>query len=113
MHNAAFAALGLNWRYLAFGVDPQNLRAAIEGARAMHFAGLNLTVPHKLMAVDMVDELDASAKTLGAVNTIKFDGGAGVPPANSSGHTGKMPVPLQIRAIGFNTDADGLATSLR
>ncbi len=92
MHNAAFAALGLNWRYLAFEVDPKNLRAAIEGARAMGFAGLNLTVPHKLLAVDMVDELDASAKTWGAVNTIKFENG---------------------RAIGFNTDADGLANSLR
>jgi len=92
MHNAAFAALGLNWRYLAFEVDPKNLRAAIEGARAMNFAGLNLTVPHKLLAVDMVDELDASAKTWGAVNTIKFENG---------------------RAIGFNTDADGLVNSLR
>jgi len=92
MHNAAFAARGLNWRYLAFEVDPNNLRAAIAGARAMNFAGLNLTVPHKLLAVDMVDELDASAKTWGAVNTIKFENG---------------------RAIGFNTDADGLANSLR
>ena len=73
MHNAAFAALGLNWRYLAFEVDPKNLRAAIAGARAMNFAGINLTVPHKLLAVDMVDALDASAKKWGAVNTIKFD----------------------------------------
>ncbi len=97
MHNAAFAALGLNWRYLAFEVDPKNLRAAIEGARAMNFAGLNLTVPHKLLAVDMVDELDASAKTWGAVNTIKFESdGDGKP-----------------RAIGFNTDADAIVTSLR
>ena len=92
MHNAAFAALGLNWRYLAFEVDPKNLRAAIAGARAMNFVGLNLTVPHKLLAVDMVDELDASAKTWGAVNTIKFENG---------------------RAIGFNTDADAIVSSLR
>ena len=97
MHNAAFAELGLNWRYLAFEVDPKNLRAAIEGARAMNFAGLNLTVPHKLLAVDIVDELDASAKTWGAVNTIKFV-------ADTSG---------QVRAVGYNTDADGLANSLR
>jgi len=92
MHNAAFAALGLNWRYLAFEVDPKNLRAAIEGARALNLAGLNLTVPHKLLAVDMVDELDTSAKTWGAVNTIKFENG---------------------RAIGFNTDAEAIVTSLR
>jgi len=97
MHNAAFAALGLNWRYLAFEVDPQNLRAAIEGARVMHFAGLNLTVPHKLLAVDMVDELAASAKKWGAVNTIKFE----------AGYEGK------IRAVGYNTDADGITRSLR
>ena len=113
MHNAAFAALGLNWRYLALEVDPKNLRAAIEGARAMHFAGLNLTVPHKLLAVDLVDELDASAKTWGAVNTIRFDGGAGGPPAKSLEQTGKMPVPPQIRAVGYNTDADAIVSSLR
>jgi len=92
MHNAAFTALGLNWRYLALEVAPQNLRAAIAGARAMNFAGLNLTVPHKLLAVDMVDELDVSAKTWGAVNTIKFENG---------------------RSIGFNTDADAIVSSLR
>jgi shikimate dehydrogenase len=112
MHNAAFAALGLNWRYLAFEVDPKNLRAAIEGARAMGFAGLNLTVPHKLLAVDMVDELDASAKTWGAVNTIRF----GVPPSGGQGQNAEPPeggTPNKIRAIGYNTDADGLANSLR
>jgi shikimate dehydrogenase len=92
MHNAAFTALGLDWRYLAFEVDPKNLRAAIDGAKAMGFAGLNLTVPHKLLAVDMVDQLDESAETWGAVNTIRFD---------------------EEGAIGFNTDADGLANSLR
>ena len=97
MHNAAFAELNLNWRYLAFEVDPKNLRAAIAGARAMNFAGINLTVPHKLLAVDMVDELDASAKIWGAVNTIQF----------ISGNDGT------VRAIGYNTDADGLAHSLR
>ena len=92
MHNAAFAELKLNWRYLAFEVEPANLRAAIEGAKVMGFAGLNLTLPHKLLAVDMVDALDESAKVWGAVNTIRF---------GSDG------------AVGFNTDADGLANSLR
>lgn len=96
MHNAAFKKLGLNWRYLAFEVDPNSLRAAIEGARAMNFAGLNLTVPHKLLAFQMVDELDKSAKTFGAVNTIKFEEGGG-----------------KIRTIGFNTDADAIVLSIR
>ncbi len=98
MHNAAFAALGLNWRYLAFEVEPKNLRAAIAGAKAMNFAGLNLTVPHKLLAVEMVDELDVSAKVWGAVNTIKFV---------------QSPKSKVQSAIGFNTDADAIARSLR
>ncbi len=96
MHNAAFAALGLNWRYLAFEVNPKNLRAAIAGAQAMGFAGLNLTLPHKLLALDMVDALDDSARRWGAVNTIKFE----------TGPDGKT------RSFGFNTDAEGLAVSL-
>jgi shikimate dehydrogenase len=96
MHNAAFNALGLNWRYVAFEVDPKNLRTAIEGARAMNFVGLNLTVPHKLLAVDMVDELDESSKIFGAVNTIKFEKAKG-----------------KVRAIGFTTDAEGIKISLR
>ena len=98
MHNAAFAALGLNWRYLAFEVPPDHLRAAIAGAKAMQFAGLNLTVPHKLLALDMVDQLDESAKKWGAVNTIHFES------ENAGG---------KIRAVGYNTDADAIVTALR
>jgi len=100
MHNAAFAARGLNWRYLAFEVPPHDLRAAIAGARAMGFAGLNLTVPHKLLALKLVDALDPSAKKWGAVNTIRFE---------STGGRGRS----KIRAVGFNTDADALTTALR
>ena len=92
MHNAAFAALGLNWRYVACEVDPKNLLAAIQGAKAMNFAGINLTVPHKLLAVNMVNLLDESAIKWGAVNTILFN---------------------KIGAKGFNTDADAIITSLR
>lgn len=97
MHNAAFAALGLNWRYLAFEVNPKNLRAAIEGAKAMNFAGLNLTVPHKLLALEMMDQLDESAKIWGAVNTIKFE-------KNKDG---------KVFSRGFNTDADGFIRAIK
>jgi shikimate dehydrogenase len=112
MHNAAFAALGLNWRYLAFEVHPDHLRAAIAGARAMQFSGLNLTVPHKLLAMQIVDELDESAKTWGAVNTVRFetrDAGGRWQPL----HHFSEPVSGEIRAQGFNTDAHGIARSLR
>ena len=73
MHNAAFAALNLNWAYLAFEVDPKNLRAAIDGARAMNFTGLNLTVPHKLLAVDLV--LNATSLGLRADDAMPLDDG--------------------------------------
>jgi shikimate dehydrogenase len=112
MQNAGIAALGLNWRYLAFEVHPDQLRAAIEGAKAMKFIGLNLTVPHKLLAQDMVDTLDESARTWGAVNTIRFEaqdkGGAWRP-------LSELPdaIPEQIRSHGFNTDADAVTRSIR
>jgi shikimate dehydrogenase len=111
MQNAGLAALGLDWRYLAFEVDPANLRAAIQGAQAMNFIGLNLTVPHKLMAVEMVDVLDESAKAWGAVNTIRFEGrderGAWRPLREFA------EAPPETRSHGFNTDADAITRALR
>jgi shikimate dehydrogenase len=114
MHNAAFAALGLDWCYLACEVDPQNLRAAIQGAQAMNFAGLNLTVPHKLLALEMVDVLDESARSWGAINTIRFeaqgiDGGWRPLAEFEGGHLGR---PTHFRTQGFNTDAEGISRSL-
>ena len=112
MHNAAFATLGLNWRYLAFEVHPDRLRNAIAGAKAMQFSGLNLTVPHKVLAVEIVDELDESARTWGAVNTVRFEA------CDSGGqwrplHCFSEPIAGEIRSCGFNTDADGVARALR
>ena len=49
IQNAGIADLGLNWRYLAFDVSPEQLDIALAGARSMRFVGLNLTVPHKLL----------------------------------------------------------------
>ncbi len=112
MHNAGMAVLGLNWRYLAFDVAPDQLRPAIEGARTMKFIGLNLTVPHKLLALEMLDELDESARHWGAVNTIRFEArdaqGRWRPLAQWADN-----VPEAIRAKGFNTDADALTWALR
>jgi len=111
MQNAGFAALRLNWRYLAFEVPPQDLRAALAGAKAMRFAGVNLTVPHKLLAVEMMDALDESAQTWGAVNTVRFEGrdpqGLWQPLAALTG------APSEVRACGFNTDADAITRAAR
>jgi shikimate dehydrogenase len=112
MQNAGIATLGLNWRYLACEVQPEHLRAAIQGALAMRFVGLNLTVPHKLLALDLVDALDESAKNWGAVNTIRFEGrdksGAWLPL-----HQFDDVQPEKMRTQGFNTDADAITRSLR
>ena len=112
MHNAAFASLELNWRYLAFEVHPKNVRSAINGARDMGFAGINLTVPHKLLALECVDMLDESARLWGAVNTIVFEGctpqGEWLPLREF-----QTALPQEIRSHGFNTDAEGLENSLR
>ena len=75
MHNAAFDALKMNWAYLAFHVEPQNLRAALHGARDMGIVGINLTIPHKILALDCIDEIDAEARKLGAVNTVIIENG--------------------------------------
>jgi shikimate dehydrogenase len=112
MHNAAIVELGLNWRYLAFDVEPADLRAAITGAQRMKFIGLNLTVPHKLLALEMLDELDTSARTYGAVNTVLFEGrtqSADWAPLRSC-DPGEV---RETRSRGFNTDAFGIAQSLR
>ena len=92
MHNAAFEALKMNWAYLAFHVDPQNLRAALQGARDMGLAGINLTVPHKILALDCVDEIDAEARKLGAVNTVAMEKG---------------------KLRGFNTDGYGFLRAIK
>lgn len=111
MQNAGIAALHLNWRYLAFEVPPDRLRAAVAGAMAMKFIGLNLTVPHKLLAMEIVDVLDDSAQAWGAVNTIRFEGrdpaGAWRPLAEFTDA-----IPDTLRSRGFNTDADAITRSL-
>jgi shikimate dehydrogenase len=111
MQNAGIAALGLDWRYLACEVAPADLASAIAGAKAMHFVGLNLTVPHKLLALDLVDVLDESAREWGAVNTIVFEA------RDASGEwcsLGQLTNPSgPIRSRGFNTDANAIVRSLR
>ena len=111
MQNAGIDALGLDWRYLAFDVPPERLRDAIAGAKAMKFVGLNLTVPHKLLAMNLVDALDESARIWGAVNTIRFeakDAGGAWQPLRAFAE-----VPDEIRAHGFNTDAEAIGVSIR
>jgi shikimate dehydrogenase len=70
MQNAAFAARGLDWAYVAFDVPPPRLEAAVAGLRALGFAGANVTIPHKTAVIAFCDELDAVAERAGSVNTL-------------------------------------------
>ena len=70
MQNAAFAARGLDWAYVAVDVPPERLEEAVRGLAALGFAGANVTAPHKLAAAELCDEADAES-----VNTLLFRDG--------------------------------------
>ena len=72
MHNAAFKALDMDYAYVAFDVDPSNLKSAIEGAKSLNIKGFNVTIPHKIGVMDFLDGIDEVAELIGAVNTIDF-----------------------------------------
>ncbi|MGZ9584966.1 shikimate dehydrogenase [Paenibacillus marinisediminis] len=92
MHNAAFAACGWNGVYTAFHVEPEQLKNAIAGMRAFGIRGINVTIPHKEHVMAYLDEIDESARMIGAVNTIVNDKG---------------------KLIGYNTDGPGYVRSLK
>ena len=112
MQNAGFAGLGLNCRYLAFEVYPLHLREAILGSQMMGFIGVNLAVPHKLLALDMVDALDQSAHRWGAVDTIRYEGRDEQDDWQPLCHFPDS-LPRQLRSHGFNTEADALAQTIQ
>jgi shikimate dehydrogenase len=72
MHNAAFDELGMDYAYVAFDVNPEDLSSAIEGAKSLNIKGFNVTIPHKIEVMQYLDELDEVADLIGAVNTIDF-----------------------------------------
>ena len=72
MHNAAFKALNLDYTYVAFDVNPADLKTAINGAKSLNIKGFNVTIPHKINVINYLNTLDDIAKLIGAVNTIDF-----------------------------------------
>ena len=92
MQNAALETLGSKLRYAKIDCPPKQLGEAIDLARKAGFTGLNLTIPHKFEALNLCNELDDTARQLGAVNTLLFDGS---------------------RIVGFNTDGPGLVRAIR
>ncbi len=84
IHNAAFAASGLDWAFLAFTVPQGAAGLAVGGMRALGIEGLSVTMPHKAAVIEALDELDDDARALGAVNCISR-GGHGLMGANTDG----------------------------
>lgn len=72
MHNASMEKLGFDGIYLALDVHPDHLMEVLPAMALMGFAGVNLTVPHKEIALQGLEKLDESAKLLGAANTVQF-----------------------------------------
>jgi shikimate dehydrogenase len=75
MQNAAFEAAGLDWAYIAMGVEPGRLEEAVAGLGALGFRGANVTIPHKTGVLAYCDELDPVAERAGSVNTLVFRDG--------------------------------------
>jgi len=92
MHNAAFAEDDMDFVYVCLDVAPEDLPAAVRGARAMNFRGFNVTMPHKRAMVALVDDLDEGARVSGAVNTVVIE---------DSG------------TRGYNTDGGGMVMACR
>jgi shikimate dehydrogenase len=98
MHNAALTELARreprfrDWEYFRFDVHPDDLPRALELLHAKRFLGVNLTVPHKIIAFDRVTGIDPAARPVGAVNTLRWS---------------------EQGWQGFNTDGYGLAAAIR
>ncbi len=75
IHNAAFMACNLPFVYVAHDVEPGKVMLAMEGIRAMGYRGLSITIPHKVTALDCVDEIDETARIIGCINTVVNDNG--------------------------------------
>lgn len=92
MIEPAFRDMGLDWRYLTLEVKPEDLPAAVAGARAFGFQGFNCTIPHKVAVIDHLDGLGESAALMGAVNCVVARDG---------------------KLIGENTDGKGFVASFK
>ena len=75
MQNAALQALGFDFVYVPFDIEPGKLGAAVAAIRALDIVGVNVTIPHKEKVIDYLDEVSEEARLVGSVNTIHNDRG--------------------------------------
>src|SRR5713101_4164632 len=92
MQNVALRHCKIDMQYVRFQISPDELREAIDLIRKLEFVGVNLTIPHKIAALQLLDVADENVKRIGAVNVIKVEAG---------------------KLHGFNTDGRGFARAIR
>lgn len=92
IHNAAFKNIGLDYNYIAFDVDPKNIKEALISLKVLNIKGANITIPHKEKVIKYLDQIDPFAKKLGAVNTV---------------------VNVNGKLKGYNTDGEGFIRGLK
>ncbi len=92
IHNSAFRTLGLNNIYVPVKVQLDNLPEIVEAIRNLKVAGFNVTVPHKVSIIGLLDKLDESASSVQAVNTVVNRGG---------------------KLVGYNTDGEGALQNIQ
>ena len=114
MQNAAFAKCRLDWVYVPLQVGPGYLEDAFRGLAALGFAGCNVTIPHKLAAVNLCDELSAVAERAGSVNTVIVRGDGSLFGTSTDGFAVTSAVKLEgvdVLLLGAGGAAQALATS--
>lgn len=92
MHNDSFKHLGIQATYLPFAVRPEDLQDAIKGMKAIGIQGFNVTIPHKTNIMPFLDKIDSLAAEIGAINTVKLEGG---------------------EYVGYNTDGLGFVKGIK
>jgi len=120
IHNAAFAAAGLDWRFVAFEVPPGDVGRALDGMRAFGLGGLSVTTPHKDDVAALVDERSADADELGAVNCVVPVGHGLLRGENTDGpgfvaalrDAGIEPAGLRCRVLGAGGAARAVVLAL-
>lgn len=85
MHMASFRSIGFDGEYTRLDVPPEMLGDALRALSAEGFSGVNLTIPHKQLALPMMDALTPEAQRLGAVNTVRFEEGGKLSGHNTDG----------------------------
>jgi shikimate dehydrogenase len=113
MHNAALAHLGLDWVYVPLPVRSEEVGTAVAALPTLNFRGVNVTVPHKQAVMPFLDEVEAGARAIGAVNTIVVRRSGGTAEPGSGGERRTTHDALRPQLHGHNTDWTGFLADLQ